>query len=153
MTLTQYQNVDPPGKGVSDTATLQKAFPSTPGITDYKNAQVAAVMKLLHDGVVNGNPDFPNQSLDWTGAPDGADSTKVGKDGGAPWTNFAPNVASAPDAIPSQQPAPPPGAPTASGAGSIKMPAETSPQIASQSAGGGVTVDVGLGLGTSGATP
>ncbi len=138
MTLVQFQNTLPGAKGRSDTATLQAAFPGTPAISGYKDESVAQIMATLHDGVVNGNPDFPNQSLDYAGidattAPFVAGDVPTGP-GGLPWTAYTPNVVSpgVGSINPLDMGAPPATAPVSSGMGSQNLPGVTASQIANQ---------------------
>lgn len=164
MALVEVINRTVGAKGRSDTATLQAAFPSTPALVGYNNASVAAVMETLTDGVVGqedpaaapgSNPDYPNQSLDYTGV--GSTTPALPGDvptgpGGLPWTAYAPNVVSpGPGVNPVNMGAPPAGSPAGSQAGSTKMPGDTSPQIASQHKDAGAPGN--LIKGESGATP
>ncbi len=153
MALVQVVNITPSATKRSDTARLRSAFPLTPEISGYTDAVVTVAMGQLHNGVVAGNVDFPNQSLDYIDAPTGADPNKVGGPGGQPWTDFSPNIAS-PTALgqnPNDIPAPPPGSPQGSRMGSTKVPASSSPQIADQQKGPASPGN--LIKGSSGATP
>lgn len=154
--------------GKSDTATLQSAFPASPSLPhgyrgQYDNKAVLAAMNTLHDGVVGGNPavapgnnpDFPNFSLDYAGrgsdTPPTAGDIKTGA-AGLPWTAWSPNVASpGPGSTnPRDLPAPPPGTPADSLAGSTELPGDTTTAIATQHVGGGVDAS-NIGPGKSGA--
>jgi len=153
MSMVEFRNTLPGDKGRSDTQTIQAAFPSTPALTGYDDSVVSIKVTSLHDGAVVGNPDFPNQSLDYVDAPTGADPNKVGKPGGEPWTDWAPNVASPGTSGMNANdiPPPPPGTPRDSHAGSIKLPGQTSPQIADQRKA--ARAPGNLIKGKSGATP
>jgi hypothetical protein len=158
MALVEVVNIAQSNTKRSNTAVLRAAFPSTPELDGYDNQKVAEQMDTLHDGRVTGNPDFPNFSLDYEGVdatlkPHVAGDVQTGAQG-LPWTAYSPNVASptVPGANPNDIPAPPPGSPRQSRAGSDLLPGITSPQIASQSEGGGVVPDVQLDKGHSGAT-
>lgn len=144
MTLVNYSTGTPTRTRRSNTTRLQAAFPGQPALTGYDDAAVTTEVGRLHNGVVAGNVDFPNQSLDYTGV--GSTTPPVAADvptgpAGLPWTAHTPNVISpgagslnpADMADPSAL-----GTPTSSGAGSTIMPGETSPLVADQQKGAGV---------------
>lgn len=138
MTLINYATGTPTAVRRSNTARLQAAFPGQPALNGYDDAEVAVQMGTLHNGVVSGNPDYPNNSLDYQGVgsttPPNAADVPTGP-GGLPWTAYVPNVISpGPGSVNPADMADPSvlGTPTSSGAGSTRLPGETSPLIADQ---------------------
>jgi hypothetical protein len=152
MTLVAYVTGTPTATRRSNTARLQAAFPSTPAInkTDkYDDASVTELQRKLHNGNVIGNPDYAISatgsgfSLDYVGInattkPHIEGDVKTGA-GGLPWTTYTPNIVSpGQGSINARDIAEPPeGSPRSSGAGSVKLPGISSPQIADQQKGGG----------------
>ncbi len=138
MTLVNYATGTPTAVRRSNTTRLQAAFPGQPVLNGYDDVAVAALTDTLHNGVVSGNPDFPNHSLDYQGVgsttPHNAGDVQTGP-GGLPWTAYVPNIISpgAGSTNPADMADPSVlGTPSSSGAGSTHLPGETSPLVADQ---------------------
>lgn len=139
MTLIEFKHnrADALQKTTSESV-LTAAFPQSPSLVDYKDKDVAALMELLHDGIVSGNPDFPSFSLDFAGAPDLSSVKGGNNDKSVVWTPYSPAPGSpgpglglgAADAL--KVPPPPAETPPSSGAGSTLSPNGTSKAISSQ---------------------
>lgn len=141
----------------SDTATLEAMFPATPSLPggyqgQYDNQELLTAHKELTNGVQSQNPDV-TVDLDYGEAPNLDDAIAAlppDEQPGSPYTprTGSPGVGlalgeSAALAIPQAPPGHPGSGPPgqramSSGAGSDKMPSESSPQVATQAEGGGV---------------